>query len=85
MAYRRSFREDQGQPHWYPTVFDNDFVQQFLRTYIEPTHEPIDDRREKASFTLTVAIPSDSGSLHGWRIRTLQVPGRFVQIPLTLR
>ena len=30
------------------------------------------------SFTLTVAVPSDSGSLHGWSIHRLVVPGRYV-------
>lgn len=74
-----SFREDVGKPHWYPTVFDNDFVQNFLRMFIEPYHQKEDNEQdmfESKSFTLTVAIPSESGPLHGWEIRALKIPGR---------
>ncbi|KAG1883042.1 hypothetical protein F4604DRAFT_1740396 [Suillus subluteus] len=29
-------------------------------------------------FTLTVAVPAESGSMGGWRVHALEVPGRFV-------
>lgn len=36
---------------------------------------------KSTSFTLTVSIPAESGELHGWRIRGLLIPGRYVIIP----
>ncbi|KAH9925275.1 uncharacterized protein B0H18DRAFT_1170833 [Fomitopsis serialis] len=36
------------------------------------------------SFTLTVSIPAESGSLHGWRIHQLLVPGRIGRLTVVL-
>ncbi|KAL7283150.1 hypothetical protein ACG7TL_002576 [Trametes sanguinea] len=36
-----------------------------------------DNASASRSFTLTVAVPSDSGSLHGWSILSLTAPGRL--------
>lgn len=63
-------REVPGENHWFDTVIDNEVVQAFFdrapSNISEPTRE----------FTLTVSIPSESGSLHGWRVRRLSIPGR---------
>ncbi|KAI0371785.1 hypothetical protein BV20DRAFT_1066969 [Pilatotrama ljubarskyi] len=74
-AANLTFREDPGQPHWYSSVFDNDQV----RSFISATLESFSPERPSASrsFTLTVAIPRDSGSLHGWSIHRLNLPGRL--------
>ncbi|KAI0332093.1 hypothetical protein GY45DRAFT_1321394 [Cubamyces sp. BRFM 1775] len=69
-----TLREDPGELHWYPTVFSNDQVQSFLLSTLEGTSELAQTSR---SFTLTVAVPSDSGSLHGWSILRLGIPGRL--------
>jgi hypothetical protein len=34
-------------------------------------------RTRSKTFTLTVAVPAESGSLHGWKIERLSVPGRL--------
>ena len=34
--------------------------------------------RRSATFTLTAAVPAETGSLHGWRILNLVIPGRWV-------
>ncbi|ESK87531.1 transmembrane protein [Moniliophthora roreri MCA 2997] len=71
-----TFKEDPGESHWYPTVFDNDQVQSFLDRIIEaPVPQSI-----PRDFTLTVAIPADSGSMHGWQIQRLSVPGRLARL-----
>ncbi|OSD02781.1 hypothetical protein PYCCODRAFT_1495213 [Trametes coccinea BRFM310] len=70
-----TFREDPGQPHWYPTVFANEQVQAFVSSTLEST-STADNASASRSFTLTVAVPSDSGSLHGWSILSLTAPGR---------
>jgi hypothetical protein len=31
-------------------------------------------------FTLTVAVPAESGSMGGWRVHALEVPGRSVRL-----
>ncbi|TFL01448.1 hypothetical protein BDV98DRAFT_593331 [Pterulicium gracile] len=67
-------REVPGENHWFDTVIDNEVVQAFFdrapSNISEPTRE----------FTLTVSIPSESGSLHGWRVRRLSIPGRLGRI-----
>ncbi|KAI0664567.1 hypothetical protein C8Q70DRAFT_1041331 [Cubamyces menziesii] len=69
-----TFREDPGELHWYPSVFANEQVQTFLSSALEESSK---HARISSSFTLTVATPSDSGSLHGWSILRLGIPGRL--------
>ncbi|KAJ8462025.1 hypothetical protein ONZ51_g11162 [Trametes cubensis] len=69
-----TFREDPGELHWYPSVFANEQVQNFLSSTLE---ESSGHAKISSSFTLTVATPSDSGSLHGWSILRLGIPGRL--------
>jgi hypothetical protein len=35
------------------------------------------NRPRSRAFTLTVAIPAESGPLHGWQIESVEVPGRY--------
>jgi hypothetical protein len=73
---RQRYREDEGQPHWYSPIFKTPDVQSFIDSLIRTESDP--PPRLPLRFTLTVAIPAESGSLHGWRIERLQVPGRSV-------
>jgi hypothetical protein len=61
-----------GAPHWWDTVFTNDKVQTFLDDAVgsKKTSLPKD-------FVLTVAIPEEAGSLHGFQILKLETPGRI--------
>jgi hypothetical protein len=68
-----SFREEPGQGHWYPSVFKNAHVQAFLDSVLGEERRPA---RRSPTFTLTTAIPAETGSLHGWRTLSLLVPGR---------
>ena len=68
-----SYREEQGQGHWYSSVFRNAQVKAFLDSVLAEKRDP---PRLSASFTLTTAVPADTGSLHGWRILSLLSPGR---------
>jgi len=67
-----SFVEVPDKPHWWSTVFDIPQVQQFI------------DRVQRKSrqtalkeFTLTVCSPAESGSMKGFVIEKLSVPGRL--------
>ncbi|KAI8998905.1 hypothetical protein BD414DRAFT_476389 [Trametes punicea] len=77
-----TFREDAGEQHWYPSVFTNDQVRSFVSSALESVSEGSTILR---SFTLTVSIPSDSGSLHGWSILSLTVPGRLGRLTVDMR
>ncbi|KAJ7582507.1 hypothetical protein C8J56DRAFT_954942 [Mycena floridula] len=70
-----TFREDPGENHWYDSVFNNHQVRNFLDALLAGNPRP-----PSRSFTLTVAIPAESGSLHGWRIEALSIPGRLGRI-----
>lgn len=67
------FHEDKGKEHWYPGVFDSIPVQQFLRQHLDA-----EGQHSVTSFTLTVSNPAHSGSLYGWTINELGIPGRCV-------
>lgn len=80
------YHEDPGRPHWYPEVLCNERVQAFLdRVYFSlpprpvmkapSTHLPMSQERKETNFTLTVAVPAESGSLNGWQILALTIPG----------
>lgn len=73
------YREVAGKPHWFPTVFRNDQVEGFLDSLLLPDsslNSPEASELSGDSFTLTVATPRESGSMHGWRVITLETPGR---------
>jgi len=67
-----SFREDPGQGHWYPNVLNNPEVQDFIHVLANSSGTSTQSK----SFTLTVTAPQECGSLHGWRINQLNIPGR---------
>ncbi|KAN0124017.1 hypothetical protein V8E52_002507, partial [Russula decolorans] len=72
-----SYREEPGQGHWYPSVFKNPQVKAFLDSILDDNRPP---PRCSATFTLTSAVPANSGSFHGWRILFLVVPGRLARL-----
>ncbi|KAH9004981.1 hypothetical protein EDB86DRAFT_3037142 [Lactarius hatsudake] len=75
------YREDQGNGHWYPSVFRNAQVKAFLDSVLAEKRDP---RRRSATFTLTTAVPADTGSLHGWRILNLLSPGRLARLTVEM-
>lgn len=71
------FREDPGKPHCYAEAFGNPEVQSFIDSTMDNSYaSPLSLSGGWRKFTLTVAIPSESGPLHGFRIIKLEVPGR---------
>ncbi|KAI0295492.1 hypothetical protein BC826DRAFT_1104235 [Russula brevipes] len=76
-----SYREEPGQGHWYPSVFRNAQVNAFLDSVLDEERPPA---RRSATFTLTTALPADAGSLHGWRILSLRVPGRLARLTVKM-
>ncbi|KAI0005870.1 hypothetical protein BJV74DRAFT_761059, partial [Russula compacta] len=72
-----SYREEPGQGHWYPFVLRNAQVKAFLDSVLDEERPP---PRHSVTFTLTAAVPAETGSLHGWRILNLLVPGRLARL-----
>ncbi|CAE6452302.1 unnamed protein product [Rhizoctonia solani] len=73
-----SMSEVPGKPHFWDTVFKDETVFSAIRDLVSspyPSSETI-----KLGFTLTVAWPSESGSMRGWRIREATIPGRLCRI-----
>ncbi|KAG5637712.1 hypothetical protein H0H81_003476 [Sphagnurus paluster] len=69
-----TFQEDAGKDHWYSTVFDNVVVRDFLGCLMNES--PSQAKKIPEEFTLTVSDPHASGSLYGWKIESLLLPGR---------
>ncbi|KAJ3842899.1 hypothetical protein F5878DRAFT_348438 [Lentinula raphanica] len=65
------------QPHWFPSVLNNDQVQSFI-DHLLNTQSP--DVASEESFTMTVAIPAESNSMRGWHVEKLFVPGRLGRV-----
>ncbi|QRV95276.1 Guanine nucleotide exchange factor LTE1 [Ceratobasidium sp. AG-Ba] len=72
------FTEVPGKPHIWPTIFKD-----------EPVASRIDELvafpygislSALKPFTYTVVWPSEAGSMRGWRIRELSVPGRLAKL-----
>ncbi|KAI1790745.1 hypothetical protein LXA43DRAFT_973466 [Ganoderma leucocontextum] len=70
-----SYHEDSGEKHWYKDVFKNHEVAAFVSSTLSGRNPAIPTGLR--TFTLTVAVPSDSGSLYGWSIHRLSIPGRL--------
>jgi len=68
-----SLREDSMKGHWYPDIFSNEEVQDFIESLLSA---PQMFRKQSTLFTLTATAPENSGSMNGWKIEKLIVPGR---------
>ncbi|KAF9228756.1 alpha/beta-hydrolase [Gyrodon lividus] len=73
------YHEDPGQPHWYFDILFNKHVQIFLDRHVY-TEAANSQEGETKSFTLTVAVPAESGSMDGWQICALNVPGLLARL-----
>lgn len=73
------FREDVGQSHWYPTVFDNEEVQDFMTKSMTPQNS------KPSEFIVTVSCPEECGSLYGWKIKKVVMLGRLARLHIAKR
>ncbi|KAK2467077.1 hypothetical protein APHAL10511_001335 [Amanita phalloides] len=67
------YQEAKGQGHWYSSVFRNGTVRSFLNKILL---EPSQNVTPKI-FTISVASPAEQGSVYGWRVKQLIIPGRL--------
>ena len=74
-----SLYEVPSRDHWWDDVLSNDKVQAFLDDNIDP-RSPSTEAVLPRSFVLTVTTPEECGSLYGWRIRTVTIPGRLARL-----
>ncbi|KAF8197391.1 hypothetical protein BJ912DRAFT_1078312, partial [Pholiota molesta] len=70
-----TFIEDPGEGHWYFNILKRPEVQTFVADLF--LRGPA---VESESFTLTAANPHECGSLHGWKIEQLLIPGRLARL-----
>ncbi|KAG1879397.1 hypothetical protein C8R48DRAFT_752447 [Suillus tomentosus] len=70
-----TYHEEPGQPHWWFEVLNNARVQAFLDRVCCSSYDAPKTKCRK--FTLTVAVPAESGPMGGWRVHALEVPGRL--------
>ncbi|KAL4065302.1 hypothetical protein J3A83DRAFT_4436701 [Scleroderma citrinum] len=75
-----SYYEHPGRPHWYPEVLKNDCVQAFLNKIYSSSSSGSSQLRR---FTLTVAVPQESGSMYGWQVHALSIPGLLARLEVT--
>lgn len=73
------YQEDPGEKHWYSTVLNNTTVQDFIDAHIHSTAP----QGHPSSFSLTVSNPTEAGSLYGWKIHSLTIPGRLGTLRIT--
>ncbi|QRW22579.1 alpha/beta hydrolase family protein [Rhizoctonia solani] len=67
-----------GKPHFWDTVFKEKPVSNAIQDLVSSPYAA--SNTIETDFTLTVAWPSESGSMRGWRIRKAKVPGRLSRI-----
>ena len=70
--------EMEGKPHWYPGYFQMRQVDKFIaRATALPKTVGVLGTVVR-TFTLTVVVPEESGSMFGWAISQTDVTGRLV-------
>ncbi|KAJ3865929.1 hypothetical protein EV359DRAFT_72120 [Lentinula novae-zelandiae] len=79
---RVEFLEFRGQPHWFPTVFKNDQVQSFIDQLFGAAELGSQSVTYPEIFSLTVAVPAESGSMRGWHVEKLSIPGRLGRVSI---
>ncbi|KAJ8596145.1 hypothetical protein M405DRAFT_871487, partial [Rhizopogon salebrosus TDB-379] len=73
-----TYVEEPSKPHWWTEVLKNTRVQAFFdRVHCTPYNAP---KTKCHKFTLTVAIPAESGPMRGWQVLALEVPGRLARL-----
>ncbi|KZV94079.1 hypothetical protein EXIGLDRAFT_737520 [Exidia glandulosa HHB12029] len=76
------FVEMPGKPHWYPDYFARipealDFLETAVRLSPDVSSAPVGPG---SKWTMTVAWPHESGSMYGFRVLELEVPGRLARL-----
>ncbi|CAE6416164.1 unnamed protein product [Rhizoctonia solani] len=66
-----------GKPHFWDGVFKDEPVSTIVKELVA---SPYPNSNKETPFTLTVAWPSESGSMRGWRISEATVPGRLSRV-----
>jgi hypothetical protein len=61
----------------------NDKVQGFLEDNLGP-RSPSTEVAPPKSFTLTTTTPAECGSLYGWSIHTVTIPGRLARLTIDI-
>ncbi|KAJ4488323.1 hypothetical protein J3R30DRAFT_3696095 [Lentinula aciculospora] len=74
---RVEYLEFLNQPHWFPSVLNNDLVQQFIDKLLNSVEL---NSTDSEAFSLTVALPAESGSMRGWHVEKLSIPGRLGRV-----
>ncbi|GJJ12463.1 hypothetical protein Clacol_006705 [Clathrus columnatus] len=77
-----SLHEEPGQSHWYSTVFSSTRFLEFLDAVLSRNNDTFYSGVHQ--FTLTVADSKSSGSLHGFSIKELVIPGRLARLHVNL-
>ncbi|KAF9519352.1 hypothetical protein BS47DRAFT_1358216 [Hydnum rufescens UP504] len=72
-----TFEEIPGKPHWWDGTLRTPSIQHAIHDLL---HDPQAPRTGDSPFTLTVMWPHESGSLRGWQIRQVDIPGRLSKL-----
>ncbi|KAG8792028.1 hypothetical protein FRC12_007461 [Ceratobasidium sp. 428] len=73
-----NFTEVPEKPHFWPRVFFDEPASSKISELVASPYAAL--RRQQTPFTFTVVWPSESGSMGGWRVRELTVPGRLARV-----
>lgn len=68
-----SITEVPGKPHFWDAVFREEPVASIIEELVA---SPRADISSESRYTFTIIWPSESGSMRGWQVRELGVPGR---------
>jgi hypothetical protein len=74
-----SLYEVPGRDHWWDDVLSNDKVQKFLD--LSP-RSSFTEAAPPNYFTFTITTPAECGSLYGWRVDEVKIPGRLARLTI---
>jgi hypothetical protein len=78
-----SLYEVPGRDHWWDEVLSNDKVQKFLDDNLSP-RSSFTEAASPKSFTFTITTPAECGSLYGWRVDEVKIPGRLARLTIDI-
>jgi len=81
-SWQSKYFEVAGADHWFDGIMETEPLRQFYRDILSNYSNAIDD---ELKFTLISANPGQTGSKHGFHIKSLIDPGRIGKLDVSLR
>jgi predicted esterase len=78
-----TYHEMEGKPHYWDGVMTTQPLAGFIERHLAQEADRVNTTSRVDTFTVTTMNPADTGSLHGFRILGLAIPGQMGRVDVT--